>query len=86
MSIKVGGIHYIDLDSPGGNALALGGLAYNWQAQLGDPKPYVSIFGGAQSYEQVLNRFDELFKHRVGYKFLHDPREPDQDEEGDDDD
>lgn len=71
--MQINGINYIDLDGPDGNAFAIGGIAVAWARQLGLPVP--NITDGADSYEQVLDRFDQLFKDRVTYKFLADPRE-----------
>lgn len=76
--------HYFDLKGPEGNAFALAGVAQTWAKQLEEPTP--NILSGAESYEQVLDRFDALFKGRIDYHFLHDPRveEPEDDYEYDD--
>jgi len=64
----------IDLSGSDGNAFALSAIAKIWSGQLARPldKPLVD---GAKSYEDVLNRFDKLFKGVVDYSFLHDPRD-----------
>lgn len=74
--------HIIDLSGPEGNAFAIAGIARNWLRQLKEPKDRFDI-KACGSYEEVLDKFDELFKGRIDYIFLNDPREPSCGEEED---
>lgn len=83
MPTKVEGTYYIDLDNPAeGNAFGVGGLAHSWQKQLGEEP--VSVLDGAQSFNEVLDRFDALFKGRIAYEFIHDPREGGEEDDDED--
>ena len=67
--------HIINLAGPDGNAFAIAGIARNWLQQLGEDKNQFAL-EGCDSYEAVLDQFDKLFKGRIDYVFLRDPREP----------
>jgi hypothetical protein len=64
----------IDLAGPEGNAFALCGIALSWRRQIGLSETL--NLDKCDSYEAVLNRFDELFKDRIDYQFINDPRDP----------
>lgn len=77
--MRIDGTFYIDLNSPDGNAFAIAGLAYTWAKQLGWDEP--DLLKDSQSYEQVLNKFDSLFKGKIEYRFINDPRDGEEEEE-----
>lgn len=80
MNIK--GTFYFDLKGPEGNAFRMMGVAHSWAEQLGEAPP---DFSDVATFNELLDRFDEAFKGRVSYRFLHDPRlEADESEEFDD--
>lgn len=81
MSLTLHGTHYFDLDGPEGNAFELIGIAERWAKQLEIPAPDLMA---ASTYHELLDLFDEAFKGRVTYQFLHDPRNGSDEDECED--
>lgn len=73
---------YIDLSGPEGNVYQLGGLSRGWARQIGIEPP--NITKDASVYTDVLDNFDKAWKGKVGYVFLYDPREQQEDEDDED--
>jgi len=69
-------VRTIDLNGPDGNAYVVAGIAHSWCQQLGWKRRGIQI-NKCKSYNAVLDRFDKLFKGKIDYEFLNDPRDPD---------
>lgn len=77
----------IDLAGPDGNAFALMGLSRSWAEQVGmKPIPDLTVRREttpegdvltipATSYNDLLDNFDRVWKDRISYRFINDPRE-----------
>jgi len=67
----------IDLKSPDWNLFGLFNLVQTWGMLLNLPnlKQEKEILFQFNSFKEFLDHFDKLFKDKVNYTFINDPRE-----------
>ena len=74
----------IDLRGPEGNVFGIAGLAQSWNRQIGNNRKNIldetttRLGGKAGMYEDVLDTFDIWFKDVIRYRFINDPRNPNE--------